>query len=386
MNSETPDQANKEAVSNLGSRLREWLYQLLFPQGMKKPSSKESHFLPNFCEGRMVINVVVVAEMLAIVISLVMPVPSIFFSNYFEALLQISLFIQWIALACTGSLCATRRYLVRLPDRTALITAYLILLLVTVLVNELMVWVLYLSGKIQSLRPEWYAHMHFQNLSVSAIINLLMLGYFLTKQELVHRTASEAAARIEALQSRVRPHFVFNAMNIIASLIRSDPKQAEEAIEDMSELFRMMLNNEESMVPVRREIEVAEKYLALEKLRLDNRLDIIWDIGKFPRKAIMPILTLQPLLENAITQGIERLPSGGTVSVALWEEDDRIRIRIANPLPKAGRKATDHDMDATLDNISQRFASHYGDQARLRTETTEGRYIVSVMLPVRDEI
>ena len=81
-------------------KFREWLYQLLFPQGMRKPTDKESHFLPNFCEGRMVLNVVVVAEMLALVISLVMPVPSIFFANYSEAFLQISLFIQWIALAC----------------------------------------------------------------------------------------------------------------------------------------------------------------------------------------------------------------------------------------------------------------------------------------------
>ncbi|MBE9516556.1 MAG: histidine kinase [Proteobacteria bacterium] len=374
-----------ETSRSFYSKFREWFYQLLFPQGMRKPTDKESHFLPNFCEGRMVLNVVVVAEMLALVISLVMPVPSIFFTSYFEAFLQISIFIQWIALACTGSLCVTRRYLVRLPDRTALIIAYLIVLLVTVMVNELAVWILFFTGKISSARPDWYTHMHFQNLSVSAIINLLMLGYLLTKQELVQRTASEAAAKIDALQSRIRPHFVFNAMNIIASLIRTDPKKAETAVEDMSELFRMMLNGEESMVPVRREVEVAEKYLALEKLRLDNRLEVIWDIGKFPRKAIMPILTLQPLLENAITQGIERLPGGGTVSVTLWEEDDTIRIRISNPLPKVKKKATDTNMDAMLDNIRQRFESHYGDQARLKTETTEGRYIVSVVLPVRDE-
>ncbi|MDH5633439.1 MAG: histidine kinase [Gammaproteobacteria bacterium] len=375
---------NPDTTRAFASRLREWLYQLIYPMGTQKLLDSDSHFLPNFCESRMVINVVVVAEMLALVISLVMPVPSIFFDNYFEALLQISLFIQWIALACTGGLCAARRYLVRLPDRFALVTAYLLLLLITVIVNELTVWILYGAGKISTPRPEWYAHMHFQNLSVSAIINLLMLGYLLTKQELLKRTASEAAARIEALQSRIRPHFVFNAMNIIASLIRSDAEKAEHAVEDMSELFRMMLNNEESMVPVRREVEVAEKYLALEKLRLDNRLDVIWDIGKFPRKAIMPILTLQPLLENAITHGIERLPSGGTVSVTLWEEDDTIRIRIANPLPKARKKSTDGNMDETLDNIRQRFESHYGDQARLKTEQSEGRYIVSVVLPVRD--
>lgn len=352
----------------------------------ERPLEKHhTHFLPNFCETKMVLNVVVVAEMLALVISLVMPIPSIFFTNYFEALLQISLFIQWIALACAAGLCLARRYLIRLPDRTALVTAYLLLLLITFLVNECAVWILWALDTISTPRPEWYAHLHFQNLSVSAIVNALVLGYFLTKQELKQRTASEAQARMEALQSRIRPHFVFNAMNIIASLTRTDPAKAEQAIEDMSELFRMMLNDEENMVPVKREIEVAEKYVALEQLRLDNRLQVLWDIGKFPRKAIMPILTLQPLLEHAITQGIERLPGGGTVSVTLWEEDDTIRIRITHPLPNNKRKTTDHSLDAALDNIRQRFQTHYGERARLRSEQDDGRAIMSVVLPVRDD-
>jgi len=352
--------------------------------GSLRPKIDESdHFLPNFCEGRMVLNVIVIAEMLALIISLVMPVPSIFFDNYFEALLQISVFIQWIALAGAAGLCLARPYLHRLPNHRALITAYLLLLLITLLVNESAVWILYASGKIGTPRPDWYAHLHFQNLSVSAIIYALVLGYFLTKQELKQRTASEARSRIEALQSRIRPHFVFNAMNIIASLTRSDPKKAEAAIEDMSELFRMMLNNEETMVPVNKEIEVAKKYLALEALRLDNRLNVVWDIGKFPRKAIMPTLTLQPLLENAITLGIEPLPGGGTLSIRLWEDQDRIHIRIINPVSKTRPKKSAEQRESTLDNVRQRFNSHYGDQATIETRRQDGQFIISMSLPVR---
>lgn len=375
-----------EAVKkhSIVQRLKSLGRQFVAPSSYTKLDIQKQHFLPNFCEARMIFNVVAIAEMLALVISLVMPVPSIFFSNYFEALLQISIFIQWIALASAVGLCLTRNYLARLPNHMALITAYLLLLLITFIVNECAVWILWAAGKIASPRPVWYAHLHFQNISVSAIINALMLGYFLTKQELKQRTASEAHAKMQALQSRIRPHFVFNAMNIIASLTRSDPKKAETAIEDMSDLFRMMLNEEETLVPVNKEIDVARKYLALEELRLDNRLQIMWDIGKFPRKAIMPILTLQPLLENAITYGIEPLSTGGVVSVTLWEEDDIIRIRITHPLPKPKKKDTSHEIDTALENIQQRFHTYYGDKAKIRWERENDRFIISVSLPVRD--
>jgi len=342
------------------------------------------HFLPNFCELKMTISVLIIAELLALVITLVMPVPSIFFSNYFEALFLISLFVLWIAMACALGLCLTRNYLRRLPDRLALITAYFLLLLITFAVNECAVWLLWAFGKIHSPRPDWYAHLHLQNLSVSAIINALMLGYFLTKQELLKRTVSEAKAKNQALQSRIRPHFVFNAMNIIASLTRSEPAKAEAAIEDMSELFRMMLNEEENLVPVKREIEVAQKYLALEKLRLDNRLQMNWDIGKFPRKAIMPILTLQPLLENAISEGVEPSATGGTISVKLWEENDSIYINISNTIPrKRGRKTKSHSSES-LENIRQRFRSHYGDKASLIASEDDEHFLVAMILPVRD--
>ena len=345
----------------------------------------DSHFLPNFCHASMVIRVVVIAELLAIVISLVMTVPNLFFTSYFEALLQISIFVQWIGLASALCLCLARKYLRQLPNRRALLVAYLMLLCITWLVNEGAIWVLWATDKIPSPRPIWYPHFQIQNLTVSAIINALMLGYFLAKQELKLRTISEADAKMQALQSRIRPHFVFNSMNIIASLTRSDPGKAEAAIEDMSEIFRMMLNEDENVVPIKREIEVAKKYLALEELRLDSRLKVDWDIGKFPRKAVMPILTLQPLLENAIVQGIEPMPDGGTVNVRLWEDNQKINIRISNPLPPDKPIKQQDSRKFALDNIRQRFTSYYGDKASLTTEKTDGQFIISVVLPMRGE-
>jgi two-component system, LytTR family, sensor histidine kinase AlgZ len=146
----------------------------------------------------------------------------------------------------------------------------------------------------------------------------------------------------------------------------------------------MMLSESENLVPVHKEVEVAQKYIALEELRLDNRLAVNWDIGKFPRKAIMPVLTLQPLLENAIRFGIESSPEGGVIDVRLWEENDAIHIRISNPLPrkrKIGRNESPEGQ--ALDDIRRRLQTHYGEDAKLAKLEDDGQFVVTVELPIR---
>jgi two-component system sensor histidine kinase AlgZ len=365
------------------ARLKELERRLAPAREAAQAAAVDTDFLPNFCTGWVIFNVVVVAELLAIVITLVMPRG--FLSLYAaQDLLFVSLFIQWIALSGTAALCYTRKYLNRLPNLRALGFAYLLLLVITFLVGEITLWLLWFTNKIPTAHAEWYGDFHILNLSISAIVNGLLLRFFLAKHELKRRTLSEARAKMQALQSRIRPHFVFNSLNIIASLTRTAPEKAETAIENMADLFRMMLSEDETVVPVRNEIEVAKKYLALEDLRLDNRLHVDWDIGTFPRAAVMPVLTLQPLLENAIRHGIEELPAGGTVSVRLWEEGDAIRIRVVNPLPplRAKARVTGSHIQS-LENIRSRFQTHYGDAAKLATAEENGQFVVTVELPTR---
>jgi two-component system sensor histidine kinase AlgZ len=369
-------------VKNGFARIEQRLDALLPPAAA--PSEKNAEFLPNFCTGWVVFNVVVVAEMLAIVINLVIP-RNLLSSSPFQDLLLISLFIQWVALAGTTALCYTRKYLNRLPNLRALGMAYLLLLLTTFAVSECAVWLLWLTNKIGTPRPEWYADFHILTLTISAIINGLLLRFFVAKHELTRLTLSEARARMQALQSRIRPHFVFNSLNIIASLTRREPEKAEAAIEDMADLFRMMLSEDEALVPIKNEIDVANKYLALEALRLDNRLTVNWDVGKFPRKAVMPVLTLQPLLENAIRHGIEELPNGGVVDVRLWDENDKIHIRVTNPIPKTRAKLTTTSHIQSLENIRRRFHSHYGDLATLTDSEENDHFTVTVVLPTRGD-
>jgi two-component system, LytTR family, sensor histidine kinase AlgZ len=345
-----------------------------------EPEPVDDGFLPDFCSASVIVNVVIIAEIFAFVITLVTRRISFSILN---DLLVISLFIQWIALASVAALCYARRYLNRMSKLRALGLAYLLLLIVTVLISEAAVWVWYFTGGIKSARPEWYAYFHIQNFTVSLLVNALVLRYILAKHEIKQRTYSETRAKIQALQSRIRPHFVFNSLNIIASLTRNEPARAEAAIEDMADLFRMMLSEDEQLVPVKKEIDVAKKYLAIETLRLDNRLHVNWDIGTFPRKAAMPVLTLQPLLENAVRHGIESLATGGTIDVKLWEHENNIHIRVENPFSHNKSKAGAESRNRSLDNIRQRLQSHYGETARLEASGDQNRYIVSVVLPTR---
>ena len=358
-----------------------WLLRSIAPAPVT--AGDETHFLPNFCGGRAIGGIVLIAEILAIVITLV---TRRFFDNLFQDLLLVSLFVQWVALTGAATLCAARRFLNRLPNSRALGFAYLLLLGVELLVSEAAVWVLWLAGIAASPRPEWYAYFHIQNFTVAAIINALALRYFLARHQLRQRTLSEAHARIEVLRSRIRPHFLFNTMNIIASLIRSAPDKAETAVVDMADLFRTMLADNENLVPVSNEIAIAKKYLDIEALRLDNRLRVDWNVGKFPRKAVMPVLILQPLLENAIQHGIEPIPTGGLIAIRLWEDAGTIHITVTNPLPRPRGKSAASvapQPDQTLDNLRLRLESHYGNDSRFQITQEPERFSVAVEIPIR---
>jgi len=384
-------------IEQLRQRLRaggQWLFTRLLPRvadlaarlpGLFAPApvseTDESHFLPNFCRGRAFFGIVVIAELLAIVITLIARRIS---ENLFQDLLLISLFVQWIALASAATLCAARRFLNTLPNRRALGFAYLLLLAVVLAVSEAAVWVLYFTGAVNSPRPDWYAYFHIQNFTVAAILNALALRYFLARHQLRQRSLSEARARLDAARARLRPHFLFNTMNIITSLIRSAPDKAEAAVVDMADLFRSMISDSESLVPVNHEIAFAQKYLDIEALRFDTRLQVDWAIGKFPRRAVMPVLTLQPLLENAIQHGIEPSPSGGTIGVRLWEDGETLHISVTNPVPRTKSKsAAAAGQERMLDNLRLRLASHYGEAARLDIQEDRDRFTATVSIPTR---
>lgn len=207
----------------------------------------------------------------------------------------------------------------------------------------------------------------------------LLLAYF----ELRSRALSpaQAEARLAALNARIRPHFLFNSLNAVLSLIRARPQQAEAALESLSDLFRAAMRDPGELVSLADEIDLGRQYLELEKLRLGERLHVDWQLAGVPMDLPIPPLMLQPLLENAVYHGIEPSPEGGAVSVAIRQVGEELRIVISNPTAGQLPHAAGNQM--ALANIRERLALYYDLEARLETEAGDHRYDVRITLPCK---
>jgi len=226
-----------------------------------------------------------------------------------------------------------------------------------------------------------------RNLGIAAVVALATLRYFYVQHQWQARAESEAQARIQALQSRIRPHFLFNSMNTIASLTRSEPALAEQVTEDLASLFRVSLGDARLPGTVAQELEVCRQYLRIEAQRLGERLDIQVDSEGLPGDGMLPALTLQPLLENAIYHGVEPAPDGGQVRVSGRFEDQRIVISVENTVPPApsrsGARGHRDGNSMALDNVRQRMEAFFSGEARVETSSGDGRFRVEVEFPYR---
>lgn len=190
-----------------------------------------------------------------------------------------------------------------------------------------------------------------------------------------------AEARLQALQARIRPHFLFNSLNAVLSLIRSQPQRAETALEDMAELFRVLMADNRALVPLSQEITLCQQYLSIEKLRLDERLQVEWHMADIPSSLRIPPLILQPLLENAVYHGIEALAQGGTIVINITPSAQSLLLRISNPLSPRPEKSGGNKM--ALKNIRERLRLHYDLEAQLSQHEEHGQYVVEITIPTR---
>ena len=213
---------------------------------------------------------------------------------------------------------------------------------------------------------------------------LLVLAY-LTLHLRGHSPAL-AEARLQALQARIRPHFLFNSLNAVLALIRRDPRRAERTLEDLADLFRALMSDGRSLVRLADEISLIERYAAIEQLRLGERLRMSWDLDQAPVEALLPPLVLQPLLENAIYHGVEPGTGTGDVLVRIERRGDHVLMQIENPWHAAGVKgessvrAGNH---MALDNIRERLMLFFDAEARLESKVEGGRYRVEIDIPFR---
>ena len=213
---------------------------------------------------------------------------------------------------------------------------------------------------------------------------LLCTGGLLYYFQLRARALSPAIteARLQALQARIRPHFLFNSINAVLSLIRSEPRRAEAALQDMADLFRVLMRDNRDLAPLADEVELCRQYLELEQLRLGERLQVDWNIKSMPGDALVPPLMLQPLLENAVYHGIEPSSATGMVSINVFLSRGEVHAILRNPYRAEGGNHHSGNKMA-LGNIKERLALHYDAEASLESRITKDGYEVHIRVPYR---
>ncbi len=337
-------------------------------------------YLPDFCAAGTVLIVVLIAELVAIVLTLAaFDTPEQFLSD----LWKVSFFVLWFAVLSSALMCQLREKLEGSGETRAFVLSFAILLAMCLLLAEF-AWQLAQRFDYLYLIEDSHAGYIFRTFSTGTIVIALAMRYLYVSSEWRRSIVLEAQARISALQALIRPHFLFNTLNTIASLARSDPRQAEEAVEDLSDLMRANLGSSNDRASLKQELEIAAIYQRIEKLRLGDRLTIRWDVAELPMRALIPSFTIQPLLENAIYHGIELLQDGGEVVVTGQRDGDFLTIRITNPVaPDADRKKGGNKM--AMSNIRQRFELAYGSRATVDVDDQDDSFSVFLRFPA-DEI
>ena len=344
----------------------------------RTPEAGDEFFIPEFCSSRMVLAVVLIAELVALTLSLARPD-----APFLTELARISMFLQRLGLTSAALLCYTRRWLARLRVPAATMAVFVLMLANTAVISELALWFGTATGGAgltSNLFPSNHWPFLLRNAGICLIVTALLLRYFFVTHQWQRHLRAEAHSRIQALQARIRPHFLFNSMNTIAALTRSDPRRAEEAVEDLADLFRATLRDSHSPLRLKEELELTRIYQRIEALRLGERLTVVWDVGELPMRAFVPGLTVQPQLENAIYHGIEPLQGGGTVTIAGRLVGGEVELVVTNPVAeKTGAERNGNRL--ALDNIRQRLDLAYGGRGSLTIEQSRDRYRVIVRFP-----
>ncbi|MEO6383443.1 MAG: histidine kinase [Thermomonas sp.] len=341
-------------------------------------------WLPDLCRLTRLATMLGVAELVVLLIALAPDGGAAWTPTRF---ISASGFALWLALTVSVLLCVARMQLSRLPrllgGGLALLLAALVAALGATLVH------LIDHNLAAGMVPANVSVGRFAagSAAMTVVVVASVLPYLHAIDAWRAQVAASARAEVDALQARIRPHFLFNSMNTIASLIRRDPVVAERAVLDLSDLFRAALGAGQGDSTLAEEVALAEQYLAIEQLRLGDRLQIAWQrVEPLPWTLPLPRLVLQPLLENAVLHGISRLPAGGLIEVALEQEGDDLMVRIRNPAPPPGELDA-HAVGANhaQHSIGQRLAYAFGNRARMNGSWSAGYYQAGFRVPLGGE-
>ena len=348
------------------------------------PSDSElspSAFLPDFGAAGIAFRILLVAQCLAIVLTVARN--DSFDHAAWNDLILMTSFAQLVAVGSIVALKLVSGPVQRMGPFSGGTFVFILLIAVALGVSEGIILAMYELGLSGERWPEWHGTMLTRVAVISAIISALALRYAFVYHRAQIKSEIQQQDRLQALQSRIRPHFLFNSMNSVASLIRSDPELAERALQDLADVFRVLLADARKMVPITAEGELARQYLDIEKLRLGDRLQVKWSASNVPRNALIPSLTLQPLIENAVYHGVEPSFAGGIVDIRMWSEGDQLRILITNPIPEITNQAQQRRGNRiALNNVRERLNRHFQGKADLHNYEKLGSYHVMITMPI----
>lgn len=339
--------------------------------GANQAPTEKDFFLPDLCTAQSLLVLVVLAELLALLVLALqrglLPMDWPYFS-------QISLFCVLVFLVTAALLCPLRRPLARWPLPLAGLAVYLLILVIVALATLASSW-------LPPATPGFDPGQVLINVFTAALVAGIGLRYLYLTWQLRQREQSELTATIQALQSRIRPHFLFNSLNTIASLVTEDPARAERAVEDLSALFRASLQDSQVVGTWAAERDLCERYLRIEKARLGERLRVRWQVDGVPEQLPMLSLSLQPLIENAIVHGIQRLAEGGEVTISAHLAEGQLQVRISNPLADESAPVGNR---FACDNLRHRLQALYGERAQLTLSEDDGHFVVTLRFPAEN--
>ena len=322
-----------------------------------------SSALPNFRNLGILLRILLIVNVIAIGAA---AVKGATLRGTWRELLEISAVVQPLLLLSVLTLVALNDLLKRLPYSLGAVVVIALELGLTTL--------LHLFGRpllgveMASLERYWV---------LTLIVTMTLLFYFDLRGRALSPALAEA--RLQALQARIRPHFLFNSINAVLSLIRQEPRRAERALEDMADLFRVLMADNRELTPLAREVELCREYLSLEELRLGDRLRVEWHIDKMPGDAVIPPLVLQPLFENAVYHGIEPRTEPGVISIDLYLAREQVHAVLRNPYQHDGNHHAGNKM--ALANIRERLQLHFDAEASLTTRVGDDAYQVHIVMP-----
>ena len=336
-------------------------------------------FLPELCTPQAILRVMVGAEVLALVLALTSAS-----ATYQASLVRLgltSLFVQWVVLSSILIICLLSKKISGFSIVKVALAVCIIVISFTIGASILAI----MADSYEKVGIIYYWDTPFilRNIFVALVISLLALHYFYVHSQRAEFSRADSNAKYDALQSRMRPHFLFNSLNTIAQLIHVDKNKAEDALLDLADIFRSTLDTR-NRISLGEELDVTLRYLRMEGLRLGKRrLNIVWDMDKqtLPFNMEIPPLLLQPLVENAIYHGIQPCKDGGTLAISLYDAGKTLDVVVTNPVPPEGTNSYQKGNHIAQENLKNRLRLAYGDRANLKISKTDHQYRVSFSIP-----